>query len=320
MSHNVNRMESLWIIGAGGMALEYAKVLKAKGMEFAVIGRGEQSASAFEEKSGHPVLRGGLESVLQKQPSAPTAAIVAVDVEFLRPVCEELLDHGVQHVLLEKPGGVTAADIAALADRADQCGAYVALAYNRRFYASVLAAKGMIAEDGGVKTFSFEFTEWSHEIEGLPQPAAVKENWFLANSSHVVDLAFFLGGEPAEIAAFTNGSMSWHPSASAFAGAGRSKTGALFSYQANWDAPGRWGVEALTCIRRFILRPMEKLQVQKLRSVAIEPVEIDDTLDRQFKPGFALQVAAFLRRDRTDLCTIRQQSDRLKTFKRIAGY
>ena len=42
--------------------------------------------------------------------------------------------------------------------------------FNRRFYSSVLKAKDIIHEDGGVKSFFFEFTEWSHVIAGLKNP------------------------------------------------------------------------------------------------------------------------------------------------------
>ena len=41
----------------------------------------------------------------------------------------------------------------------------------------------------------FEFTEWSHNIR-LKLNQQVKESWFLANSTHVVDLVFHLIGLP----------------------------------------------------------------------------------------------------------------------------
>ena len=45
-------MKKIWLIGAGGIAEEYAKVLKALGKDFIVIGRGEKSASVFKEHVG----------------------------------------------------------------------------------------------------------------------------------------------------------------------------------------------------------------------------------------------------------------------------
>ena len=48
-----------------------------------------------------------------------------------------------------------------------------------------------------------------------------------------------------------------------FSGAGISISGALFSYQANWQSAGRWSVEILTKKNRLILCPLEELKVQK---------------------------------------------------------
>ena len=128
----------------------------------------------------------------------------------------------------------------------ENANAKVFIAYNRRFYRAVSEAKRLIEGDGGVTSFNFEFTEWSHEIERLSKAPGVKEKWFLGNSTHVVDLAFFLGGKPSEISCYTQGGTDWHPTASLFSGAGVSEHGALFSYNANWESAGRWGVEVLT--------------------------------------------------------------------------
>ena len=116
----------------------------------------------------------------------------------------------------------------------------------------------------------------------------------MANSSHVADMAFYLGGEPKELYSCTTGGNDWHPTATVFAGAGVTHSGALFSYQANWGAPGRWGVEILTHKHRYIFRPLEKLQILKHNTVSVEPVEIDDRLDLEFKPGLYRQTESFL--------------------------
>jgi len=157
----------------------------------------------------------------------------------------------------------------------------------------------LIAKDGGVTSFNFEFTEWSSVIESNKNISDdVKENWFLANSSHVVDLAFFLGGKPKELQCYKAGQLTWHSAAAVFAGAGRSEKGALFSYQANWQAPGRWRVEVLTRRRRIILCPLEELYVQNLHSLEVVQVSLEDSFDKAFKPGFYEQTIAFLAVDK----------------------
>ncbi|OGN04103.1 MAG: myo-inositol 2-dehydrogenase [Candidatus Yanofskybacteria bacterium RIFCSPHIGHO2_01_FULL_44_17] len=304
------------LVGAGYMAVEYAKVLKAMKLPFVVIGRGEASARSFQAATGEDVTTGGIEGWLKTQKDAFKTAIVAVGVDQLANTARKLISGGVKSILLEKPGGLTAAEIKSVARAANRKKVSVYVAYNRRFYASTRKAIEIIRRDGGVKSFTFDFTEWSHQIVKLKISPAIKKNWFLANSSHVVDLAFFLGGEPTKMSSYRSGSLKWHPSGSVFAGAGTTSFGAMFSYSANWAAPGRWGLEIMTAKSRLIFRPLEKLQIQKIGSVAVEEVAIDDKLDKQFKPGVYRQVEAFLSNKRY-LPTINEQVRNLKHYKKI---
>lgn len=311
---------SVWLVGAGGMALDYLKVLRALDCQITVIGRGEESARRFEAQGGHPVVSGGLEAFLASRPVVPDVAIVAVGVEALAPTAARLLQAGVRRILLEKPGALNRTEIEALEADASARGAEVVIAYNRRFYAATLAAQRMIEEDGGVQSLNFEFTEWGHVIEGLTKAPGVKEAWLLGNSTHVIDLALYLGGEPVEMQAYTAGALSWHPNSAVFAGAGRTVDGALFSYQANWGAPGRWGVELVTSQRRLIFRPMETLQVMRRGSVAIEPAPIDDALDKAFKPGLHEQTRRFLEGRTQGMCSLANQVRHWPLYERIAAY
>lgn len=288
-----NNIKSVLLVGAGIMAQDYTRVLNSLKVPFTVVGRGVSSAAVFKENTGADVIKGGLTNYLKRDPSLPDAAIIAVSVEQLAEITMMLLERGVKRILVEKPAGINSEEIARIAVSAKKQNAQVFVAYNRRFYAATTKAREIIAADGGVTSFNFEFTEWSHVIEPLKADPVVKMNWFLANSTHVVDLAFFLGGEPSEISSYTAGSLSWHPSAASFAGAGKTGDGALFSYQANWAAPGRWGVEMLTNRHRLIFRPMEQLHIQEIGSVAINKVEIDDELDQKYKPGLYRQVESF---------------------------
>ena len=311
---------TVWLIGAGAMSVDYTKVLKALGVEFTVIGRGLDSARRFTAETGAPVVLGGLTRELQSQEALPEAAIVCVGVEALADTSIELIRAGVRKLLVEKPGALSTGAINELYRIAAQSGAEVFVAYNRRFYAATLHAKRIIEQDGGVLSCNFEFTEWGHEIETLTKAPGVKERWFLANSTHVVDLAFHLAGKPARMACYTAGSLPWHPAASIFAGAGVTERGVLFSYQANWGAPGRWGVEAITTNYRLIFRPMESLQITRKGSVGIEPVKIDDSLDKLFKPGLHEQVARFLAGRHEGLCTLAEQLDKWTSYCEMAGY
>jgi predicted dehydrogenase len=288
-------LKKVWLVGAGQMASDYAAVLSDLDVEFQVIGRGEDSAESFAKQTGIQPYVGGLASFLENESEPCTHAIVSVGIEELANTTIQLLQHGVKNILVEKPGGLYSHEFQKVSKLTQQHNAKVFIGYNRRFYASTLAAQEIIRRDGGVSSFNFEFTEWTHEIETLKLSREIKENWFLANSTHVVDLAFHLGGKPKEMASYTSGGIEWHRSASIFSGAGMSESGALFNYHANWESAGRWSVEILTKEHRLIFRPMEKLMIQKRGSIQVDPVEgIDYSLDEKYKPGLFRQTSNFI--------------------------
>ena len=310
----------IWLVGAGDMSVNYLKVLEAKKQSCIVIGRGDISAARFKKNSNHPVVIGGLKEFLITNPDKPTSAIVSVPMDDLYDVTTRLIDYGVKQILVEKPGGMSSNQIKDLNKRCGILNANVYIAYNRRFFSSVRKVQEMIILDGGVTSFNFELTEWAHVIENLEKPPEVFERWFLGNSSHVVDLAFFLGGKPEELSCYTGGGLKWHPAASVFSGAGVSDKGALFNYAANWESAGQWSVEILTKQNKYILRPMERLQVQCRGSLKVEEVELDESVDFDFKPGLYMQVEAFLKSDTASLCSIDDQTILFQIYEKMAGY
>jgi predicted dehydrogenase len=301
------------IVGVGPIGIEYAKIFKTLGHQMVVLGRSEKGCAAFLEATGIEAVPDGLAS--SQGQTLPATAVVAVSEAQLGQVVLQLIERGVKSILVEKPGAGTPAELRVVVDAAAKAGCDVRVAYNRRFHASTQAAQRIVEEDGGVNTFHFEFTEWSHRIEPIAKEPGVKEEWFFHNSSHVVDLAFYLGGWPKEMKSWSAGSLSWHPHAR-YTGAGISDKGALFSYIADWQGPGRWGVEVITSTHRLILKPLEKLQIQKIGSIAVEMIEIDDTLDISYKPGFFRQVQAFLN-DPAELLSIEEQFNHLLFYSQI---
>ncbi|MBO5632737.1 MAG: Gfo/Idh/MocA family oxidoreductase, partial [Aeriscardovia sp.] len=247
-------MANIWLIGAGGIAIEYAQVLKALNRDFITIGRGHEKAQVYYEATGVKAIEGGLDNYIQTKPEIAEFAIVAVNVNCLAATTISLMKCGVKKIFCEKPGFNEPRELEEVVNAAEDTGAKVYYAYNRRFFASVLEAEKIIKEDGGITSMNFEFTEWGHVIEKTNHPAEVKRNWLTGNSSHVIDLAFFLGGEPTQMSSYVAGELSWHKP-SCFVGAGVTEKGILYNYQANWDAPGRWAVELLTAKHRIYLRP-----------------------------------------------------------------
>lgn len=310
-------MEKLILVGTGLMASDYSKVLKELNEDFLVIGRGKASSKRFESETGIEPITGGLSVFLENYDiSKVKKAIIAVGTEQLMLTMKELVRKGIKNILIEKPGAISIAELVGNESFITNYGKNIYVAYNRRFYASTIEVKKMIDKDGGLDSFHFEFTEWSHKIEPLEKYPGVKEGWFFANSSHIVDLSFYLGGNPVQMSSYTaSGNLKWH-SNSNFAGAGMTKSGALFSYKANWEAPGRWGIELMTKKRRIILQPIEEIKVQEIGSVEINEFKFNNELDLTFKPGIYLQTKLFLESS-DELLSLQQHLENTKKIYKI---
>lgn len=310
---------SLWLIGAGAMAQEYARVLMAQKREFDVIGRSALSAGKFESALGKKVFAGGVGIALQSGP-APFSAIVAVGVSDLADTALQLIDAGVKRILVEKPGATSLRKLKNLNRAAERTNCEVYIGYNRRYYESTYDVRRIIREDGGILSGKFEFSEWGHKIEPREMSPGVKDRWLLANSSHVIDLAFHLCGFPRDLNARHSGSISWHPAAARFCGAGVTQENVLFSYIADWEGPGRWSIELITRRRRLILCPMEELKVIDLGKVEPYNVGLPQARDLEFKPGLFFQTHDFLAGEQGFLCPLTEQIANFQVYRKMSGY
>ncbi len=304
------------LVGTGPMAVDYAKVLAALRKEIIVVGRGKTSAQNFAEQTHITPITGGLDEFLKTNTKLPENAIVAVSEENLGLTTHQLLQGGIKSILVEKPGGLGFEDIKKVGRLAKQKQAKVFVGYNRRFYASVQKAQEIIKKDGGILSLFYDFTEASFRIEPLTKGLGVKKDWFLQNSTHVIDLAFFLAGVPKKIYPLKTGKLPWHKKGAIFVGSGVTKTGILFSYHSNWISPGRWSIEIMTKNHKLIFKPLEKLQIQKIGSFEVYDFPLDDELDIEFKAGIYREVQSFLG-NKKNLCTIEEQVQNLKIYQKI---
>lgn len=309
----------LWLIGPGRLALEYSKVLNALNVKYSIIGRSKKSAQKFTLATGLKVFSGGLSKFLDTNPTCVSKAIVCVNVEELKATTVDLINYGVKDILLEKPGGINIKEVNELYKFVKRKKTNVKIAYNRRFYSSVIKAKELIKRDGGVQNFNFNFTERTHVTEKLGLSKKVLRNQFFLNSTHVINLAFYLGGVPKKITSYVSNNITWNKSPSIYCGAGKTKQGAMFSYNANYKSTGRWSVELLTAKGKYTLCPLEKLFFQKRGSSKIQEIKLNSKLDENFKPGFYAQLKAFINDKDKNLLSISGHFSMLKFYKKISG-
>ena len=309
------------IVGAGSMSVAYAKTLQHLGLPFRCFGRGEASAKRFEAETGIPAGTGPLKDQFDAVGVTGARAIVAVNINQLSGVCTTLLEAKVHSILVEKPGGVNLADIQELSDRDvhDQ----IHVAYNRRFLKSTQKALEIIEEDGGAQTLHFEFTELPDRLSSLGvHPPEVLANLPYANSSHVFDMAFYLGQAEDTLSdvsisgAVRQGEISWHPDGSRFASCGTIADRSLYTCFADWRSGGNWSVEISTANRRLRLRPLETLTQQMRETFDLVPVELSLDPDG-LKPGLPDMVADFIHQGGQNLPNMRCQIARMAVFAKM---
>lgn len=129
---------------------------------------------------------------------------------------------------------------------------------------------------------------------------------------------FFCLANRLRCAVIKKGKLDWHPNGSIYSGAGITKSGALFSYHADWESAGRWNIEIMTPKSKLIFKPLEKLHIQKIGSMAVEEILLNDELDKKFKPGIYRQTQSFLS-DNKNLMTIEGQVENLKYYNKIGS-
>ena len=159
----------------------------------------------------------------------------------------------------------------------------------------------------------------SHNTRRIPACKYHKEaceKWLIANSSHVIDLAFYFAGEPEKFHFYSGRNLNLPKDI--FVGSGITTKGVYFNYSANWDAPGRWCVELLTHKHRLILKPMEELYVQDLNNIEISKLNVDDSLDKCYKAGLYNQILDFISKEPTRrLKTIEEQLNSISVYEKI---
>ena len=276
----MNKKTEVLIVGAGLIAQEYVKVILSQKAIPIVVTRGKIKADKLREL--HPkveVITGGLDLFLEKN-NCPEFAIIATSVEYLAIATKLLLNKGCKNILVEKP----------LTDSVDEAIEIEKLATKSGFR--------IIPEDYGIETTRY---------------------WGIANSSHVIDTAFYLGGMPKRLLSNQYGNeVSWHPAGSIFTGLGETTNDVPFTYHANWGAPGKWNIEIMTKKRKLLFSPMEKLRQQAVNTFAIEEVKLDYSLDTEFKPGFYHQVKLFLQNE--GIFKIKELKEEICVLRKIFNY
>lgn len=126
------------------------------------------------------------------------AVILATFNNHLKPAALLAIQHG-KHVLLEKPGGLNAAELRAIETAAARAGVRVRLGYNHRFHPALCKARELV-DAGALGPLMFLRARYGHggrkgyEQEWRADPTKSGGGELIDQGVHLIDLAgWFLG-------------------------------------------------------------------------------------------------------------------------------
>ena len=302
-------MKNALIIGPGHMGLMYLEVLSHLKFNIFIMGRSEDSFKNFDTdlKYIKVISANGL---LDIEKEKFDLIINCVSVDNLATVTKQLLKLSSKKYLIEKPGALELNQLKEIENLAKAKNKEIFIAYNRRFYGSVLETKKISNMDGGILSCDFDFTEWPSKFldEGFSDKTLGE--WFLANSTHVIDTVFYLIGKPDLINFISKRGIDWSNSPSIMTGSGLSVNQIPFSFHSNWESAGNWKIQIYTPKRKIILSPMEDFKY--VLKDTNEIIEQDRTeIDREFKPGLMKMVKSILDGNNSSICSL---SDHINNY------
>ena len=306
------------LVGTGQHAREYAKVLRFLEQDFDIVGNRRETCEKISKELDVIALYGGVErnkeSIIRNDYScfinSGPAESLALSTQFLTSL-------GLKKGLIEKPAILDESDIEIYNLIQDRSQLFVG--YNRRFYGSTRKVMKMIEEDGGITSFNFDFSEWPSRVENKESLSnRERSRWFFYNSTHIIDLAFYICGKPSRLYSTSSGKnkIKWHLSSSKWAGSGISCDDITFSYRSDWMSPSRWVIEIFTKNRKIVMCPIEEVKTFDCISMTFSDVALEKS-DR-FKPGLLDQTSLFLSNDYDSIKTLDDQiSDYSDIFLKI---
>ena len=306
------------IIGGGEIAKQYALAfLKFHISDITMIVKTGNFISDFCLEKNIKLLKGGFESHLSNLEKMDLV-IIATPIPILIKATKLCIDSGQDNILIEKPGSLYSKELFSLSNNyADK---KIRIGYNRLVYPNLHKLKQLINSEGGVTSCRFTFTEWLDRIEFEKDESIVYQRWGISNSLHVISMAFDIIGLPKEITSVQSGKINWHDSGTQFIGCGISKNNIPFTYHADWNSGGRWGIEIFTKENSYFLIPLEELYVCKKFTGITLPVDFDIAFP-DLKLGIPEEIAIML--DETsglDLITLEYAAKLNQITEKIMGY
>jgi predicted dehydrogenase len=294
------------IVGSGFMSHEYLKVLETfNNLEILIVGNREINP---ELRSGvlkrYLYLTGGFNNNINKvKKFNPHLIIIAASVISLTEIIIDCIKNNFQLILLEKPGFSSPKDLEKIKNYLIKSNTKILLAFNRRFYESVIKLKNLIMTDK-ILSGKFSFSERIWHLNKISKNEKELAIWYYVNSLHVIDLFFHICGDPIMINSNSSLKHKWKNNKTIYVGSGVTNKEVYFSYHSNWNAPDNWSIELFTEKKAYLLNPLEELRVKKLGENNYNKIKLNS---ENFKPGLYNQVNSIINFDFSYFKTLDEQ-------------
>ena len=224
------------MIGTGKAGRYHLEALeKIRGVRVTcIVNRGGSDPSSLMKRYAIPTCYVGVEKALAKRDF--DAAIVAVPPSSTLAISKDLFESDI-HCLIEKPPGTTVEEASALCSAAVRPKVTSAVAFNRRFYSSVLEAAEYVEALGAPYAIHVNSPERLEKIRKSGEPEETTRNRIVTNTCHSIDLFTAFAGEYEAVESV--GSPRYADGIRVdYAGSIRFRKGASGMFSSHWSSPG----------------------------------------------------------------------------------
>lgn len=281
-------MMRIGIVGYGNIARKHIEVFRALGCEIAAsCNRSEAGRERAQQEGQILAVYSDIDKMLQEA-NLDGILCCASFTQLYETACKIIPTQ--TPVLIEKPPGLSMAELTKLESLAKEHNTPVMVGMNRRHYSVVERA---IEDMGGLDAVTSVSVQWSEDYKRfLERGYSLEEasKLIFANSLHGLDLLTYFAGDfetPQVLVQKFSEPLGVTMSLS-----GVSDRGVVGNFVSTWNSPGRWRLDVCTNDRRYIFAPLESCRVQEVGVKGeriIEPAEHDGL----YKAGFLKQAELF---------------------------
>ena len=269
-------------VGAGVIAPEHLKAVRAAGGEVVAVCSRGPSAAKFA--SHHQIAASFNDVPRMLKETKPDCLFLLTSPISYKDILSSIQPIEMP-VFLEKPLGITVKETRKLRSLLPPT-TFVGL--NRRFYHWVKPIREMLNSDRGC-LIQAVLAERARDFCGRSE--VERNSWLMLNGIHLLDLLFYLAGEPDTIQARVSWGQSAAPRLPQFTSiCYRTRTKHQIQLAVNLDSPGGWRIHAFLSGKEIAVSPLEQCNIRDFSGACTITLPSEH---QDLKPGFLEQTRCF---------------------------